>query len=130
MTEGRAQLPIISALHKSVRNSDPDAASTGWEGMLEAGEEPDVLCAADCADGGEIVGAGGPERWNLCFGGEGTHAFLGHPEGELALAQAVVIWRWPEVETRFIRLMGRCWRILKRPPRARAAASAERSDES
>jgi putative ATPase len=88
--KGEQHYDIISALHKSVRNSDPDA-SLYWLGrMLEAGEDP-MYCARRIVRMAiEDIGLAAPEALNLCLSARDAMHFLGQPEGGLALAQAVV----------------------------------------
>jgi putative ATPase len=88
--QGEQHYDIISALHKSVRNSDPDA-SLYWLGrMLEAGEDPMYVARRVVRMAVEDIGLAAPEALNLCLSAKDAMHFLGHPEGELALAQAVV----------------------------------------
>ena len=89
--KGEQHYDIISALHKSVRNSDADAALCGWLGrMLEAGEDPMYCARRIVRMAVEDIGLAAPEALNLCLSAKDAMHFLGHPEGELALAQAVV----------------------------------------
>jgi len=88
--KGEQHYDIISALHKSVRNSDPDAALYWLGRMLEAGEDP-MYCARRIVRMAiEDIGLAAPEALNLCLSARDAMHFLGHPEGDLALAQAVV----------------------------------------
>jgi putative ATPase len=88
--KGEQHYDIISALHKSVRNSDPDA-SLYWLGrMLEAGEDPMYVARRVVRMAVEDIGLAAPEALNLCLSAKDAMHFLGHPEGELALGQAVV----------------------------------------
>jgi putative ATPase len=88
--QGEQHYDIISALHKSVRNSDADA-SLYWLGrMLEAGEDPMYVARRVIRMAIEDIGLAAPEALNLCLSAKDAMHFLGHPEGELALAQAVV----------------------------------------
>ena len=88
--QGEQHYDIISALHKSVRNSDADA-SLYWLGrMLEAGEDPMYVARRIVRMAVEDIGLAAPEALNLCLSAKDAMHFLGHPEGELALAQAVV----------------------------------------
>ncbi|HEX4650926.1 MAG TPA: replication-associated recombination protein A [Granulicella sp.] len=88
--KGEQHYDVISALHKSVRNSDADA-SLYWLGrMLEAGEDP-MYCARRVVRMAiEDIGLAAPEALNLCLSAKDAMHFLGMPEGGLALAQAVV----------------------------------------
>jgi putative ATPase len=88
--KGEQHYDIISALHKSVRNSDPDAALYWLGRMLEAGEDP-MYCARRLVRMAvEDIGLAAPEALNLCLSARDAMHFLGHPEGDLALAQAAV----------------------------------------
>jgi len=81
---------LISALHKSVRNSDPDA-SLYWLGrMLEAGEDPLYIARRVVRMAVEDIGLAEPNALALCMAARDAVEFLGMPEGNLALAQAVV----------------------------------------
>ena len=88
--KGEQHYDIISALHKSVRNSDPDAALYWLGRMLEAGEDPMYCARRIVRMAVEDIGLAAPEALNLCLSARDAMHFLGHPEGELALAQAVV----------------------------------------
>jgi len=88
--KGEQHYDVISALHKSVRNSDPDAALYWLGRMLEAGEDP-MYCARRIVRMAiEDIGLAAPEALNLCLSARDAMHFLGQPEGGLALAQAVV----------------------------------------
>jgi putative ATPase len=87
---GEQHYDIISALHKSVRNSDADA-SLYWLGrMLQAGEDPMYVARRVVRMAVEDIGLAAPEALNLCLSARDAMHFLGPPEGDLALAQAVV----------------------------------------
>src|SRR4030088_2968033 len=87
---GEEHYNLISALHKSVRNSDADA-SLYWLGrMLESGEDPLDVARRVVRMAVEDIGLAAPEALNLCLSAKDAMHFLGHPEGELALVQAVV----------------------------------------
>ncbi len=88
--KGEQHYDIISALHKSVRNSDADAALYWLGRMLEAGEDPMYVARRVVRMAVEDIGLAAPEALNLCLSAKDAMHFLGHPEGELALAQAVV----------------------------------------
>ncbi len=81
---------LISALHKSIRGSDPDAALYWLARMLEGGEEPLFLARRIVRAAVEDVGAADPTALLVALAAKETYDFLGSPEGELALAQAVV----------------------------------------
>src|SRR5208283_327529 len=88
--QGEEHFNLISALHKSVRNSDPDAALYWLGRMLAGGEEPLYLARRIVRMAVEDIGLAAPEALNLCLSARDTDDFLGSPEGELALAEAVV----------------------------------------
>ena len=88
--KGEQHYDIISALHKSVRNSGADAALYWLGRMLEAGEDPMYVARRVVRMAVEDVGLAAPEALNLCLSARDALHFLGQPEGGLALAQAVV----------------------------------------
>jgi putative ATPase len=88
--KGEQHYDIISALHKSVRNSDADAALYWLGRMLAAGEDAMYVARRIVRMAVEDIGLAAPEALNLCLSARDAMHFLGSPEGELALAQAVV----------------------------------------
>lgn len=86
---GDAHYNLISALHKSVRGSDPDAALYWFARMLEGGEDPRFLARRITRMAVEDIGLADPQAQSVCLQGWETYERLGSPEGELALAQAV-----------------------------------------
>ncbi len=87
---GEEHFNLISALHKSVRNSDPDAALYWLGRMFAAGEDPLYLARRIVRMAIEDIGLAAPEAMNLCLSAKDAYDFLGSPEGDLALAEAVV----------------------------------------
>ena len=81
---------LISALHKSVRGSDPDAALYYLARMLNAGEDPLFIARRLVRMANEDVGLADPEAVKQALAAKDVYDFLGSPEGELALAQATV----------------------------------------
>lgn len=81
---------LISALHKSVRGSDPDAALYYFARMIDAGEDPLFLARRIVRMAVEDVGLADPQALVVANAAKDAYDFLGTPEGELALAQAVV----------------------------------------
>ncbi|HCW49738.1 MAG TPA: AAA family ATPase [Brevundimonas sp.] len=81
---------LISALHKSVRGSDPDAALYWLARMLNGGEDPLYLARRIVRMAVEDIGQADPLSILVANAAKDTYDFLGSPEGELALAQAVV----------------------------------------
>jgi putative ATPase len=87
---GEEHYNLISALHKSVRNSDPDAALYWLGRMFASGEDPMYLARRVVRMAIEDIGLAAPEALNLCLSARQAMEFLGSPEGDLALAEAVV----------------------------------------
>src|SRR5918996_419828 len=81
---------LISALHKSVRGSDPDAALYYLCRMLDAGEDPLFLARRVVRMAIEDIGLADPQALVVCNAAKDAFDFLGSPEGELAIAQAVI----------------------------------------
>ncbi|HUB02970.1 MAG TPA: replication-associated recombination protein A [Terriglobales bacterium] len=87
---GEEHYNLISALHKSVRNSDPDAALYWLARMLEAGEDPLYIARRVVRMSVEDIGLAEPNALALCMAARDAVDFIGMPEGNLALAQAIV----------------------------------------
>ena len=87
---GEEHYNLISALHKSVRNSDPDAALYWLARMLEGGEDPLYIARRVVRMAVEDIGLADPNALALCMAARDAVDFIGMPEGNLALAQAVV----------------------------------------
>jgi putative ATPase len=87
---GEEHYNLISALHKSVRNSDPDGALYWLGRMLEAGEDPLYIARRVVRMAVEDIGLAEPNALALCMAARDAVDFIGMPEGNLALAQAVV----------------------------------------
>ena len=81
---------LISALHKSVRGSDPDAALYYLARMLDAGEPPLYICRRVVRMAIEDIGLADPQALVIANAAKEAYDFLGSPEGELAIAQAVL----------------------------------------
>jgi putative ATPase len=81
---------LISALHKSVRGSDPDAALYYLCRMLDAGEGPLYIARRVVRMAVEDIGLADPQALVICNAAKDAYDFLGSPEGELAIAQAVI----------------------------------------
>jgi putative ATPase len=81
---------LISALHKAVRGSDPDAALYWLARMLAGGEDPLFLARRIVRMASEDIGMADPTALLVANAAKETYDFLGSPEGELALAQAVI----------------------------------------
>ncbi len=87
---GEEHYNIISALHKSLRDSDPDAALYWMGRMLEAGEDPLYIVRRLVRFASEDVGMADPQALVVAISAQQAVHFIGMPEGNLALAQAVV----------------------------------------
>ena len=87
---GEEHFNLISALHKSVRNSDPDAALYWLARMLESGEDPLYLARRMVRMASEDIGLADPGALALTIAAKEAFEFIGPPEGHLALAQAAV----------------------------------------
>jgi len=81
---------LISALHKSVRGSDPDAALYYLARMFDAGENPLYIARRVVRMAVEDIGLADPQALVICNAAKDAYDFLGSPEGELAIAQAVL----------------------------------------
>ncbi|HSA92375.1 MAG TPA: replication-associated recombination protein A [Terriglobales bacterium] len=88
--QGEEHYNLISALHKSVRNSDPDAALYWLARMLEAGEDPLYIARRVVRMAVEDIGMADPQALGLTMAARDAVDFIGMPEGNLALAEAVV----------------------------------------
>src|SRR5207302_2319470 len=87
---GEEHFNLISALHKSVRNSDPDAALYWLARMIESGEDPLYLARRMVRMASEDIGLAEPGALAVTLAAKDAFDFLGAPEGHLALAQAAV----------------------------------------
>ena len=87
---GEEHFNLISALHKSVRNSDPDAALYWLARMIESGEDPLYLARRMVRMASEDIGLADPGALAVTLGAKDAFDFLGAPEGHLALAEAAV----------------------------------------
>jgi putative ATPase len=79
---------LISALHKSMRGSDPQASLYWLARMLVAGEEPLYVLRRMTRFASEDIGLADPQALTICLAAKDAYDFLGSPEGELAIAQA------------------------------------------
>jgi putative ATPase len=87
---GEEHYNIISALHKSLRNSDPDAALYWLARMLEAGEDPLYIARRLVRFASEDIGLADPEALRVALDAKDAFNFIGLPEGKLALAQCII----------------------------------------
>ncbi len=87
---GEEHFNIMSALHKSMRNSDPDAAVYWLARMLEAGEDPLYVARRLIRFASEDIGNADPQALSVAVAAKDAVHFIGMPEGKAALAQAVI----------------------------------------
>lgn len=87
---GEEHYNLISALHKAIRGSDPDGALYWLARMLDGGEDPLYLVRRLIRMASEDIGLSDPEALKVTVAARDAYHFLGSPEGELALAQAVI----------------------------------------
>jgi len=87
---GEEHYNLISALHKSIRNSEPDAALYWLARMLISGEDPLYIARRLVRMAAEDIGMADPQALSVAIAAKEAYDFLGSPEGELALAEAAV----------------------------------------
>jgi len=87
---GEEHFNLISAFHKSLRGSDPDAAAYWLGRMLSAGEDPFYIARRMVRFASEDIGNADPNALGVALNAMEAFKFLGHPEGELAMAQAAI----------------------------------------
>lgn len=105
---------LISALHKSVRGSDPDAALYYLCRMLDAGEAPLFLARRIVRMASEDIGLADPQALVIANAAKDTYDFLGSPEGELAIAEAVVYMATAPKSNAVYKAYGAAMRTAKR----------------
>ncbi len=88
--DGEEHYNLISALHKSLRNSDPDAALYWLARMLESGEDPLYIARRMIRFASEDIGMADPQALQVAVAAKDSIHFLGMPEGDLALAEAAI----------------------------------------
>ncbi|MBC9031036.1 replication-associated recombination protein A [Sphingomonas sp. JC676] len=104
---------LISALHKSIRGSDPQAALYYLARMLTAGEEPLFLLRRLVRAAVEDVGLADPNALVQCIAAKDTYDFLGSPEGELAIVQACLYLATAPKSNAAYKAQGAAWRSAK-----------------
>ena len=102
---GDQHYDLISALHKSMRGSDPDAALYWLGRMVEAGEDPLYIIRRVVRFASEDVGMADPQALVVAIAAQQAVHFIGLPEGNLALAEAVVYMATAPEITLYIRLI-------------------------
>ena len=104
---------IISALHKSVRGSDPQAALYYLARMLTAGEEPLYVLRRLVRMAIEDIGLADPNALVQCIAAKDTYDFLGSPEGELAIVQACLYLATAPKSVSSYKAMGAAWKSAR-----------------
>ena len=128
---GEEHYNLISALHKSMRNSDPDAAVYWLARMLEAGEDPLYVARRLVRFASEDIGNADPQALTIAVAAKEAVHFIGMPEGNTALAQAAIYWRRRRRATRSTSAyLGwpRTRRARKSPSRCRCTCATRRRE--
>ena len=126
---GEQHYDLISALHKSMRGSDPDASLYWLARMLEAGEDPLYIARRLVRFASEDVGMADPQALVVAMAAQQAVHFIGMPEGNLALAEAAVyLATAPKSNSLYAGLLRGAGRDQERRQRAGAAAPAQRGD--
>jgi len=113
---GEEHYNLISALHKAVRGSDPDAALYWLARMLDGGEDPLYIARRLVRMATEDIGLADPRALSLAIAARDAYHFLGSPEGELALAEAAVYLATAPKSNRIYEAFGRAWRLARETP--------------
>jgi len=111
--DGEEHYNLISALHKSLRGSDPDAALYWLGRMLAAGEDPLYIARRMVRFASEDIGNADPQALVVAMAAQQAFHFIGLPEGELALAQAAVYLATAPKAMRFIQDMEKSKKLLR-----------------
>lgn len=104
---------LISALHKSIRGSDPQAALYYMARMLTAGEEPLFVLRRLVRAAVEDIGLADPNALTQCIAAKETYEFLGSPEGEIAIAQACLYLATAPKSNAVYTAQKAAWRVAK-----------------
>ncbi|WP_025290438.1 replication-associated recombination protein A [Sphingomonas sanxanigenens] len=104
---------LISALHKSLRGSDPQAALYYLARMLTAGEEPLYVLRRITRFASEDIGLADPQALVQCIAAREAYDFLGSPEGELAIVQACLYCATAPKSNAAYKAMGKAWKTAK-----------------
>jgi putative ATPase len=114
--DGEEHYNLISALHKSLRNSDVDASLYWLARMLSAGEDPLYIARRIVRFASEDVGLADPQALAVALHAKEAYDFLGSPEGELALAEAVVYLASAPKSNRVYSAFGAAVKDVERSP--------------
>ena len=126
---GEEHYNLISALHKSMRNSDPDASVYWLARMLEAGEDPLYVARRLVRFASEDIGNADPQALSIAVAAKDAVHFVGMPEGNTALAQAAIYLAHGAQEQRRLRRVSggrRSRRRRKWPSRCRCTFATRR----
>lgn len=110
---GEEHYNLISAFHKSMRGSDPDASLYWLERMISAGEDPIYIARRMIRFASEDIGNADPYALDIALRATEAFRMLGHPEGELALAQAAVYLATAPKSNSVYAALGRVKKIIK-----------------
>jgi len=113
---GEEHYNLISALHKAVRGSDPDAALYWLARMLDGGEDPLYIARRLVRMAAEDIGLADPRALSVTIAARDAYHFLGSPEGEIALAEATVYLATAPKSNRIYQAFGRAWRLARETP--------------
>lgn len=113
---GEEHYNLISALHKAVRGSDPDAALYWLARMLDGGEDPLYIARRLVRMAVEDIGLADPRALSVSIAARDAYHFLGSPEGELALAEATVYLATAPKSNRIYKAFGQAWRVARDTP--------------
>jgi len=113
---GEEHYNLISALHKAVRGSDPDAALYWLARMLDGGEDPLYIARRLVRMAVEDIGLADPRALSLAVAARDAYHFLGSPEGDLALAEAAVYLATAPKSNRIYAAYGQASRLAKDTP--------------
>ena len=104
---------LISALHKSLRGSDPQAALYWMARMLVAGEEPLYVLRRITRFASEDIGLADPQALQQCMAAKDAYEFLGSPEGELAIVQACLYCATAPKSNAIYKAQKAAWKLAK-----------------
>ncbi len=113
---GEEHYNLISALHKSVRGSDPDAALYWLARMLDGGEDPLYIARRLVRMASEDIGLADPRALSVTVAAKDAYHFLGSPEGELALAEATVYLATAPKSNRVYKAFGQAAALARETP--------------
>jgi len=113
---GEEHYNLISALHKAVRGSDPDAALYWLARMLDGGEDPLYIARRLIRMATEDIGLADPRALSVAVAAKDAYHFLGSPEGELALAEAAVYLATAPKSNRVCEAFGRAKELARETP--------------